>query len=558
MRYLYKIVCILLFFSSLLAETQAQQEVTSVKKIESLLRKTNLKVVDACIKLVIRDTVADQDFGGFSAVIVSSDGIVLTAAHSVKPTHRYRVEFPNGQKGVAVALGKIALDAQNKQFDLAMLQMEGKGPWPFALMADSRTLLIGEGCLAVSYPGSFFQKKPNLRFGRLTSLDAGDGFMESTCKMEPGDSGGGLFDLQGKLIGIRDKVQTNEDENFDIPVNLFRRYWTALQKPVNYQQLPVAAPLPALQASERFTVAPSTYFSKAGLGFLNDVITLHSTKGNTQQTILATAINPGNKGLSSVLWLSKSSMLGEQPYVIYNGKNIQLEVIARDPENDLVLLNSAHSPNGIQGIKIGGMRYKPLTTDDLGKFLYSPIAPENCKTGIISTEEIQLPLLFSRAQLGALVVEEAGKMVVKDIAQHYPAEQVLKIGDQIIAVNGKKVQNEDGYGQEMNRLMIGDHLTLGIIRNNKTSNIDIDFTDRPTRDITRNYKGKRSLRSDGFEKVFVQDAAIRSDECGGPVFDSNGNLMGINIARHSRTATIILPVDVIKKSITKMMGSAKS
>lgn len=554
---LLKIIC-LIIFSNLAAETQAQEEIRSPKKIESLLRKTNSEVVDACIKLVIRDTLADRDFGGFSAVIVSSNGTILTAAHSVNPNHRYRVEFPNGQKGVAVALGKIALSDEKQQFDLAMLKMEGKGPWPFVKMADSRNLVVGEGCLAISYPGSFFQTKPNLRFGRITQLDAGDGFLESTCKMEPGDSGGGLFDLQGKLIGIRDKVQLSEDENFDIPVNLFRRYWSALQKPINYRRLPIADTLTPVPASKRFTVTPPAHFSQLGLKFPDQVITLHSLKGNVQQQILATAINLDQKDRPSVLWLSKSSMLGEQPWMIYNGVKIQLNVISRDPENDLVLLSPADRVNNFKGIKTGKIKYKPIITNNLGKFLYSPVDSEDCKLGIVSTIEIQLPLLFSRAQLGALVFEEAGKMMVKDIARTYPADQLLKIGDQIISINGKAIPNEKVYQQEMSRLLMGDHLTLGVIRNHKTSTVDLDFKERTTRDITLNYKGKRSLRSDGFQKVFVQDAAIRSDECGGPVFDSDGNFMGINIARHSRTATIILPLDMIKKSIVKMLDSTKS
>ncbi|WP_293742464.1 trypsin-like peptidase domain-containing protein [uncultured Pedobacter sp.] len=558
MRIFSKTACLLLFFSHLAVETPAQQEIRSAKKIESLLRKTSSEVADACIKLVIRDTVADRDFGGFSGVIVSSDGTILTAAHSVQPNHRYRVEFPDGQKGIATALGKIALDAENKQFDLAMLKMEGKGSWPFVMMADNRALILGEGCLAISYPGSFFQTKPNLRFGRLTNLDAGDGLIESTCKMEPGDSGGALFDLQGKLIGIRDKIQVNEDENFDIPVNLFRQYWSALQKPVNYRRLPAAEPLPPVMENKRFTVASPAHFSQFGLKFTNQVTTLHSTKGNAQQQIQATEISMEQKGRQQILWLSKSSMLGEQPWMMYNGAKIQLNVISRDPDNDLVLLSAPDSINNFHGLKLGKVKYKPLSPVDLGRFLYSPISPEDCKTGIISTGEIKLPLLFSRAQLGALVFEEAGKMMVKDIAQNYPAEQVLKIGDQIISINGKVIPNEQVYQQEMNGLVMGDHLTLGIIRNHKTSIVDLDFKERPTRDIAQRYKGKRSLRSDGFEKVFVQDAAIRSDECGGPVFDRNGNFMGINIARHSRTATIILPLDVIQKSIAKMMDSAKS
>ncbi len=48
--------------------------------------------------------------------------------------------------------------------------------------------------------------------------------------MEPGDSGGPLFDLDGKVVGIRSQIQQSVKENFDIPIASFRLYWDQLQK----------------------------------------------------------------------------------------------------------------------------------------------------------------------------------------------------------------------------------------------------------------------------------------------------------------------------------------
>ncbi len=52
--------------------------------------------------------------------------------------------------------------------------------------------------------------------------------IHSTACMEPGDSGGGLFDLDGKLVGIRSQIQESLSDNFDVPVNTYRQYWDSL------------------------------------------------------------------------------------------------------------------------------------------------------------------------------------------------------------------------------------------------------------------------------------------------------------------------------------------
>lgn len=53
-------------------------------------------------------------------------------------------------------------------------------------------------------------------------------------------------------------------------------------------------------------------------------------------------------------------------------------------------------------------------------------------------------------------------------------------------------------------------------------------------------------RSEGFEKVFIHDAKLYPSECGGPVFDSEGRFMGINIARTCRVSSVAIPAEEVR------------
>jgi serine protease Do len=63
------------------------------------------------------------------------------------------------------------------------------------------------------------------------------------------------------------------------------------------------------------------------------------------------------------------------------------------------------------------------------------------------------------------------------------------------------------------------------------------------------FAGGKSIRRDGFSKVFTHDAILKPSQCGGPVFDRSGNFYGINIARYSRTSCLAIPPAVIYRFI---------
>ncbi len=64
----------------------------------------------------------------------------------------------------------------------------------------------------------------------------------------------------------------------------------------------------------------------------------------------------------------------------------------------------------------------------------------------------------------------------------------------------------------------------------------------PTQHVADFFDGGKSPRRDGFPSVFCHDAILLPDECGGPLFDLDGHLVGLNIARVSRTHCYAVPL----------------
>lgn len=151
----------------------------------------------------------------FSGVVVSADGYILTAAHTILPGKNYKVFFPDGRECIALALGKI----ENKDTpgipDVGLMKITDKGTWPFAEMGYSASLLKNEPCISISYPESLNQTLPTLRLGTVAEVKNEYGFIRSTCKMEPGDSGGPLFDYYGRVIGLHSAIDVSEEMNFE-------------------------------------------------------------------------------------------------------------------------------------------------------------------------------------------------------------------------------------------------------------------------------------------------------------------------------------------------------
>lgn len=162
-------------------------------------------------------------FGAGSGVVVSEDGIVLTASHVVDSEQRrssLRVVFPDGSRYRAKLLG------MNRTADAAMLKITEKPrngkPFPHVSLGESSKLRQGEWCFAIGHPGGFKQDRPApVRLGRVLSV--GDLTVVSDCAIVLGDSGGPLFNMKGEVVGIHSMITEVIVENRHVAIDVFRR-----------------------------------------------------------------------------------------------------------------------------------------------------------------------------------------------------------------------------------------------------------------------------------------------------------------------------------------------
>jgi serine protease Do len=112
------------------------------------------------------------------------------------------------------------------------------------------------------------------------------------------------------------------------------------------------------------------------------------------------------------------------------------------------------------------------------------------------------------------------------------------------------------YDREFAKYMAGDSISMNIVREGKPMQLSVYLEGQPTAyHVSYEYPGGRSARSDGFRNVLVHDAAIKATECGSPVFDSEGNFYGVNIARRSRTSTLLMPVATLSQFLKTLTNS---
>lgn len=177
---------LLLWFFPLLIKGQY----SDVTKIEKAVRQVSKEQLLSVVSLKSYDTVTRKASDAmFSGVVVDKEGYMLTSGHSMMPGQVYQITFPDGKTFMAKGLGRIL------SHDAGLLKITSKGVWPFSEMGLSNSVKENDLCIGISYVGTLGQSKPNVRFGYVVEPLAHRGSFQSTCLMEPGDSGGPVFDL---------------------------------------------------------------------------------------------------------------------------------------------------------------------------------------------------------------------------------------------------------------------------------------------------------------------------------------------------------------------------
>ena len=155
-----------------------------------------------------------------SGFIISADGYVLTNAHVVANTEEVFVRLTDRREFKAEVVGADA------RTDVAVLKIDTEG-LPTVNIGDSDALYVGDWVLAIGSPFGFEHSASQ---GIVSALGRSlpDGtyvpFIQTDVAVNPGNSGGPLFDLQGNVMGINSQIYSRSGGymglSFAIPVNL--------------------------------------------------------------------------------------------------------------------------------------------------------------------------------------------------------------------------------------------------------------------------------------------------------------------------------------------------
>jgi serine protease Do len=192
-------------------------------------------VVKSLVKIVSPSVVSvEVGSGSGSGVIVSPEGLVLTAGHVCgRPNREVRFTFPDGKTAQGKTLG---LDRDS---DTGLMRITDPGPWPYSKIGNLDQTELGDWVLALGHPGGFDPKRSLVvRLGRIIRL-AQDA-LQTDCTIAPGDSGGPLFDMHGRVIGIHSAISSSVAENFHVSITEFIDNWELLASGSKARTLTVA------------------------------------------------------------------------------------------------------------------------------------------------------------------------------------------------------------------------------------------------------------------------------------------------------------------------------
>jgi S1-C subfamily serine protease len=158
-----------------------------------------------------------------SGVVLDGKGHVLTNAHVIDGADHVMVSSPDGR-----VLGASAV-AKDDDTDIAVVRIDGNGVTP-AEFADSDALRPGQPVIAIGHPlgmpggptvtsGVISSLHRSLRFGPFDGLKV----IQTDAAVNPGNSGGALCDLQGRVVALTTAaIPWAESIGFAIPINAAR------------------------------------------------------------------------------------------------------------------------------------------------------------------------------------------------------------------------------------------------------------------------------------------------------------------------------------------------
>ncbi len=163
---------------------------------------------------------------GQGSGFIIENGIVITNAHVINQSQKLIVGLQDGRRYTGKILGQDTLT------DLAIIKLQGKGPWPKAILGDSDKIKVGDWAIAVGNPYGLDNtvtlgiiSNLNRNVSQLGIYDKKINLIQTDAAINPGNSGGPLLNKKGEVIGINTLIRSGPGAglSFAIPINKVKK-----------------------------------------------------------------------------------------------------------------------------------------------------------------------------------------------------------------------------------------------------------------------------------------------------------------------------------------------
>ena len=551
--------------------------------------------------------------GSGSGVIVSADGLVLTAAHVIDKAQELTIVYPDGRRFPGKALGTYG------PADAGMAQILEGAPHPFVGVATGKELKLDDTVIALGHPGGFDEQRGTpLRIGHI--LDINENFIETDTALIGGDSGGPTFDLQGNVIGIHSHISDQLHVNSDGNIASFHAAWDAMregrhdkihysqsldqkekkdsqrdspsesspasksptetQRPSNREGTSRTSPLRSL-AEEAKRNGGSLKLSReellrmrqglaerteslapaGGLRLIDGWArqwfvpfqpsvksvrkSVHKLFVGGRTVALGTAVHA-----DGLLVTKASEIKGKTVFLELQPKELRpVEVIAVSEPLDLAIIKVNDAK--LHAVHWSDASQRLTAANEMGSLCAAVGASDQpVGFGVVSVAQRSLDGK-SGAYLGVTIApDEAGVRIV-DIKPNSPAIRAgLKATDRIKSIDGEPLGNNDQLTALVTARVPGDSMRIDIDRGDTQLTLLVKLGDGA---ILAPMPGSREQAIDSestlmskrrwfFARGIQHDCAISAKDCGGPLIDIEGRLIGINIARAGRIQSYAIPI----------------
>jgi serine protease Do len=338
-----------------------------------------------------------------SGFIVSSDGVILTNAHVVDGADEVTVKLTDKREFTAKVLGADKTD------DIAVLKIAAHN-LPYVKIGDSKTTKVGEWVVAIGQPFGF----ENTVTAGIVSAKArslpGDSyvpFIQTDAAVNPGNSGGPLFNLRGEVIGVNSQIFSRSG---------------------GFQGLAFAVPIDvAMQVKDEIQQHGSVSHGRLGVAVQEVNQALAQNFGlKSPSGALVASVEKGSPG-------EKAGLEPGDVILKFDGKEIS---------------RSSDLPPMVSSVKAGTRVTLEVWRNGSAKELTATVGALNDKTASVSGDRDSL----TKGKLGIAVRPLTGEekrqaeldhgLVVQDVAG--AAERAgVRPGDVIVAVNNTPVKSVD-------------------------------------------------------------------------------------------------------------------